>query len=599
MPKNARRSTANPLLSLVASASAEAAGAEELASRSSRAPTQAVPPTVTLRQLRVRPGHNPRKRFDEQALRELADSIEAGGIVQPIAVEPDSPSGGYSIIQGERRYRALRLLLEEDRISEDYPVPVYVRSDLDAEAALTAALVENLQREDLSPLEEAEAFAKLRDLFGRSTAEIARGIGRSRRYVQGRLQLLSLVDEVRQAVLEGDMPAAIARVLTGAPAELQRSALEHFLDAPPPLRTEEAVRRYLRVRLVPFDRALFDPKLYEAEHGGPIWVTDTGERDPGDRGRYFADPELFLRLQREALDQRREELQDRYEWVEELEAWALPEHLEEAPDGPGAVILVGNGLYDVKVVEGVRAAAPPGDETPAPRRPVRADSGSSVIEDLAEAPTATRLRRAARLRTRALQEALASDPVAALRAALVSLLTAGPSVGLRLDPGALGHRPDPPPTVARGLEALARAAGLEAAELLRPDRSRELGESDLYHRLLSVPRNVLVRMFTALVAATLDGGSATGDEPTVESPDLAFELAHDLEVTVTDWRPTAKHFAEYSVGELAAIADRLGVEVSASADKAEIIQVLLASKRIGEYSPPELAFRPAEPGQAG
>ena len=597
MPKTpARRSTALSLASLVASATADSAGAEELASRGFHASTRTAPPTVPLRQLRVRPGHNPRKRFHEESLREMADTIESGGIVQPIVVEPDPDSGAYWIIQGERRYRSLRLLLEEDRITEDYPVPVYVRSAVDPQAALISALVENLQREDLSPIEEAEAFAELHDRFARSTAEIARAVGRSKRHVQARLQLLSLVDEVRQALLDGELPATVARVLAGAPAGLQRSALEHFREAPAALRTEEALRAHLRARLVPLERALFDPDLYEKAHEGPIWVTDTGDRDPGARGRYFGDPGLFLRLQQEELDRRREELRSRCDWVETIEAWELPARFEEAQDGPGAVILVRNGLYDVQVIEGVRTASAPAETLPFPRRPARPDSAPPQADAAGEPPTPTRLARAARLRTRALQEAVASDPVAAMRAAVVSLLTSGPSAGLRLDPEALARRPDPPPTVARGLQALAQEVGLESAEqLLVPGGHPELAEGELHHRLLATPRAVLVRMFAALVASTLDSSSAAGGEPTLESPDLAFELAHDLDVTVTDWRATAKYFNEYGPEELRGIAERLGVQIPASASKGEAIELLLASGRIGEYSPPELAYRPTDP----
>lgn len=597
MPKKTSRgSTAPSLASLVASASAEAAGAEELAGRSRPGGGEGPPSTVPLRKIRVREGHNPRKVFDEQALRELAETVAAGGIVQPIVVQPDPEAGDFWILQGERRYRSLRHLLKEGRIEEDYPVPVYVREGLDEEAALTSALVENLQREDLSPVEEAEAFAVLRDRFGRSTAEIARTVGRTRRHVQGRLQLLSLDEEVRDAVLEGEVPGSVARVLAGAPGGLQREALERFRGAPAHLKSAEAMRRHLRARLVPFEQALFDPAHYVDTHGGPVWVTETGERDPGDRGRYFADPALFSRLQEEALEMIRGELRTRYEWVEEVQGRELPGHLEEDPQGPGAVLLLPNGLFDVRLIEGVRmAGGSRAEEVPVGRH--AAGRPEAAVEEVVEPPSPARLARAARLRTRALQEAVAADPVAALRAAIVALLTGGPSVGVSFDAEALRRRPDPPPTVVRGLNALARAAGLEGPEvLLDPDREERPDEGDLYHRLLSVPRGVLVRMFAALVAATLDSGSADGEGPTLEGPALAYELAQDLEVRVTDWKPTVKYFREYSLEELRAIAERLEVELPEAVSKEEAIEVLLSSERIGEYSPPELAFRP--PGGA-
>jgi hypothetical protein len=415
--------------------------------------------------------------------------------------------------------------------------------------------------------------------------------------VQGRLQLLSLGEELRQAVLEGEVPGSVARVLAAAPGEIQREALERFREAPAHLRSAEAVRRHLRARLVPFEQALFDPAHYLETHGGPVWVTETGERDPGDRGRYFADPSLFSRLQQEALDLIRGELRARYEWVEEVQGRELPAHLEEDSGGPGAVLFLPNGLYDVRVLEGVRMATGSGPEEVPAGWPAAVRPEVSGVEELVAPPSEARLARAARLRTRALQEAVAADPVAALRAAIVGLLTGGPSAGLSFDPEALRRRPDPPPTVVRGLNALARAAGLDGPEeLLDPDREERLDEGDLYHRLLSIPRGVLVRMFAALVAATLDGGSAVGDEPTLESPALAWELAQDLEVEVTDWRPTVKYFSQYGLEELRAIAEGLGIELPETASKEEAIEVLLSSERIGEYSPPELAFRPPGAG---
>ena len=165
-PKTARRSATYRLASLVESATAEAAGAEELGSK--RAPASASTPatgsaqgaspgTVPVSRIRVRPGHNPRKSFDPERIRELADTIEAAGVVQPLVVETrrqtgkTGETGDFWLVQGERRLRAVRLLVAEGRAEEDCPVPVWVRRGLGEEQRLTAALVENLQREDLEP----------------------------------------------------------------------------------------------------------------------------------------------------------------------------------------------------------------------------------------------------------------------------------------------------------------------------------------------------------------------------------------------------------------------------------------------------------------
>ena len=387
----------------------------------------------------------------------------------------------------------------------------------------------------------------------------------------------------------------MGRVLAGTPPRLQAKALERLRQAPEELRTERAVRDFVRAHLVPFERALFDPELYEEVHSGPVWVTETGERDPGAHGRYFADPELFLRLQREALGEVRAGLGERFSWVEVVEASRLPEGLEEDPEGAGAVVLVRNGLYDVRVVEGVRRDGGRAEAGREVRERVEPFGGEERVPALIEAPSEARVARAARLRTRALQEAVATDPVAALRAAVASLLARGPAAGMRVERLEGEQAVDAPPSVVRGLEALGQAVGIGGAgELFDREAPGRPTEGEIYVRLLAVPRGVLVRMFAAVVASTLQAGSATGEELTVESPGLACELARDLELAVTDWRPTAKYFREFGLEELRVVAGRLGVELPESAGREEAIEALLESERIGEYSPPELFFRPGE-----
>ena len=190
---------------------------------------------------------------------------------------------------------------------------------------------------------------------------------------------------------------------------------------------------------------------------------------------------------------------------------------------------------------------------------------------------------------------MAIDPVAALRAAVASLLARGPGAGVRLDRLEGELAVDAPPSVVRGLDALAHAVGIEGAgELFDREAPGRPSEGEIYSRLLAVPRGVLVRMFAAVVASTLQAGAARGEELTLASPGLACELARDLELAVTDWRPTAKYFREYGLEELRAEAGRVGVELPAEASREEAIEALLESERIGEYSPPELFFRREE-----
>ncbi len=147
----------------------------------------------------------PRSTFDDAELEALAASIRLQGLVQPLVVTMDG-DGAFSIVAGERRWRAARLAgLEE--------VPVVVRADLDDQARLELALVENLQRSDLNALEEAEAYAALQEKFGLSQEAVAVRVGKSRTAVTNALRLLKLPEEIRDLLRAGQLTAGQARPL--------------------------------------------------------------------------------------------------------------------------------------------------------------------------------------------------------------------------------------------------------------------------------------------------------------------------------------------------------------------------------------------------
>ena len=146
----------------------------------------------------------PRRIFSDEALGELAQSIAEHGVLQPILVRP-MLHGGYQIVAGERRYRAARLA----GLTE---VPVIIREMTDSEA-MELALIENLQREDLSPLEEAAGYKTLIDEYGFTQDDVARTVGKSRSAVANMLRLLTLPDEVQDMVNAGRLSAGHARAL--------------------------------------------------------------------------------------------------------------------------------------------------------------------------------------------------------------------------------------------------------------------------------------------------------------------------------------------------------------------------------------------------
>lgn len=161
--------------------------------------------SVTLKISEIEPNRSqPRKEFDEKALSELAESISKHGLLQPLLVRP-LPLGGYQIVAGERRYRACRMA----GITE---VPVIIRELGDTET-MEIALIENLQREDLTPIEEALGYQVLIDEHGFSQEEVAQSVGKSRPAIANSLRLLKLPQSILNLVSDGKISAGHARAL--------------------------------------------------------------------------------------------------------------------------------------------------------------------------------------------------------------------------------------------------------------------------------------------------------------------------------------------------------------------------------------------------
>ena len=175
--------------------------------------SQRQPSTLPLNKLQAGK-YQPRTRMDEGALAELADSIRAQGIMQPILVRPvDAVKGRYEIIAGERRFRAAQLA----GLTE---VPVLVKDVADEHAA-AMALIENIQREDLNPLEEAQGVKRLLDEFGLTHEQASQAIGRSRSATSNLLRLLNLASVVQTMLLAGDIDMGHARALLAVDAATQ------------------------------------------------------------------------------------------------------------------------------------------------------------------------------------------------------------------------------------------------------------------------------------------------------------------------------------------------------------------------------------------
>ena len=192
--------------------------------------------TLPLREIEPDPGQ-PRKTFDDETLAELSASIAEHGLLQPIAVRP-KPSGGYLIVAGERRWRASRMA----GLTE---VPVIVK-DVTDEQAMELALVENLQREDLDPVEEAVGIRELMTRCDLTQEQAARKLGKSRSALANSLRLLSLPETVLELLKSGFITIGHAKVVLGLPTpELQEEAAQVIADNQLNVRQAEALCKKL------------------------------------------------------------------------------------------------------------------------------------------------------------------------------------------------------------------------------------------------------------------------------------------------------------------------------------------------------------------
>jgi ParB family chromosome partitioning protein len=166
----------------------------------------------------------PRRHFGDEALRDLTNSIREQGILQPLIVRPTrSEPGNFEIVAGERRWRAAQR-------AQVHEAPVIIRDFNDAEA-LAVALIENIQRDELSPLEEAEAYARLSQDFGKTQEQVAEVVGKSRSHIANMTRLLDLPEDVRAMLADGALSAGHARAILRAadPAALARQIIDEGL----------------------------------------------------------------------------------------------------------------------------------------------------------------------------------------------------------------------------------------------------------------------------------------------------------------------------------------------------------------------------------
>ena len=217
-------------------------GFDALISKDTPAP-DSVEEKASLKKLSVaniqRGKYQPRSVFDEAALQELADSIQQQGVVQPVVVRPvgEAEAGAtqYELIAGERRWRAAQM-------AGLHEIPAVIR-DVPDEAAIAMSLIENIQRENLNPLEEAVALKRLMDEFGMTHQQVAESVGRSRAAVSNLLRLLELSLQVKPMVENGELNMGHARALLPLPGEEQYAVAQKVVAGELSVRATEALVR--------------------------------------------------------------------------------------------------------------------------------------------------------------------------------------------------------------------------------------------------------------------------------------------------------------------------------------------------------------------
>jgi ParB family transcriptional regulator, chromosome partitioning protein len=214
---------------------------------------------VPLEQIHANP-RQPRKRFEHEATAGLSDSIRAQGVIQPVVLRP-RPEGGYELIAGERRWRAAR----EAGVAS---VPAVIR-DADDRDTLLLGLIENVARENLSPIEEARGYAVLLDEFELSLGELCERVGRSKPAVSNKTRLLELPDDVLAMVERGELSEGHARAVLAVPDQAERRKLARKIVAQGlSVRAAERAARWSGAKTKPRSKTPVDPALAERVKDG-------------------------------------------------------------------------------------------------------------------------------------------------------------------------------------------------------------------------------------------------------------------------------------------------------------------------------------------
>ncbi len=510
--------------------------------------------TVSLGSL-LPPRSKPRRLHDQTQLAGPAQSLRVDGVLQNLVVRPEGEDQ-YRVIAGKRRFLALHRLKKEGAIDGDYQVPVDIRAGINDQDAARLATVENVQREQLHPLDEGEAFAKLLQLGGTIEA-ITEKIGLSAPTIKRRLALASLAPDAKKAFRAGLFNRGIAEALTLGSREQQRAVLESLQSEEPP--DAEDIRHIFLGQKPALSMAIFPRDRYTG--------TLTTDLFADEETTYFNDVDQFLALQNTAANELAEERRQTAAWVDVLNLYTVPwwqfrEAAEGEPSGvvinlhPSGTVEIREGLARHQVEDAVSRETRVSPMTPRPSRE-RPVYGAEL------------LRYAACQRSAAVQAALLANPRKAKEAAVTLLL-----IGFRRDFGVRMtlHDCHAAPTTERTQashrsigEAIDRSLSLlafpvEGNEMQRLDRVRRLIDGpdlvDMQEAVRRLPDDELERLLVLLPALCLGQDHL---EMVDEGDTLLNRVAGDIAVAMrTWWTPDAAFLGLLTRDQLLHVAGECG-----------------------------------------
>ena len=499
--------------------------------------------TVSLSQL-IPSKANPRKLFDVSALEGLAASIRNDGLLQNLVVAP-AKGKTYAIISGERRYRALKLLEERGELPEDFVVPVEVRGELSKDDRIRLSAVENLQRADLTPLEQTAALTKLVK-GGERLEDVAAQTGLSATTIKRRLALNALCKEARSALEAHAISLAQAEALTLGSAEAQSELLSAIKDGQ--IVHPAELRECLTEQRPCVADAIFPLERYSGRITTDLFAE--GETS------WFDDADQFIALQKEAVAERAAHYGQTAAWVEVTEGWRIQRwQYEDAPEGEtgGAIINI-NPRGCVEIATGLAHAV------------LEEETADTLAENPIAPPkvkpsTSSTLRRiVAHCKSAAIGELLLAHPRKAKEVAAVLLLT-------RFTPHEAYRASEKQIDRQTPFAVLDRQALLAAQRLnLEPEeggfgwevlRRSEWEDTALYEAVKSLSDHELEELHILLLALTF----GQRDCERLDTKDSLFNrVAQDLKADMRNhWKPDRAFLTRRTREQLIAIAKENGM----------------------------------------